>query len=122
MIADVVEDSEVHTGRRSEGTFFAANTFAQKAVNGLGVLVAGQLLAWVEFPTGAALGSVSEETIFGLATYFIPVEWGLYGFAIVMLALYRISRAGHEANLNTLRARRSSVSGGRPGEEPGASS
>jgi GPH family glycoside/pentoside/hexuronide:cation symporter len=122
MIADVVEDSEVHTGRRSEGTFFAANTFAQKAVNGLGVLVAGQLLAWVEFPTGAALGSVSEETIFGLATFYIPVEWGLYGFAIVMLALYRISRAGHEANLSTLRARRSSVSDGQTGEHTGASS
>jgi Na+/melibiose symporter-like transporter len=113
MIADVVEDSEVHTGRRSEGTFFAANTFAQKAVNGLGVLVAGQLLAWVEFPAGAALGSVSEETIFALATYYIPVEWGLYGIAIVMLALYRISRSGHEANLETLRARRSSIAGER---------
>ncbi len=122
MIADVVEDSEVHTGRRSEGTFFAANTFAQKAVNGLGVLVAGQLLAWVEFPTAAALGSVSEETIFSLATFYIPVEWGLYGFAIVMLALYRISRAGHEANLHTLRARRSLVSDGQTGEHTGASS
>ena len=39
MIADVVEDSEIQTGRRSEGTFFAANTFAQKAVNGLGSLL-----------------------------------------------------------------------------------
>ena len=45
MIADVVEDSEVSTGRRSEGLFFAANSLAQKAVNGLGVIVAGQLLA-----------------------------------------------------------------------------
>jgi len=45
MIADVVEDSEIRTGRRSEGIFFAANSFAQKAVNGLGVVVAGQILA-----------------------------------------------------------------------------
>ena len=39
MIADVVEDSEIKTGRRSEGIFFAANSFAQKAVNGLGVVL-----------------------------------------------------------------------------------
>ncbi len=58
MIADVVEDSEVTTGRRSEGFFFAANSLAQKAVNGLGVIVAGQLLAYVHFPTQAALGQV----------------------------------------------------------------
>src|SRR5262249_6510524 len=32
MIADVVEDSEVATGRRSEGVFFAASSFVQKAV------------------------------------------------------------------------------------------
>ena len=121
MIADVVEDSEIQTGRRSEGTFFAANTFAQKAVNGLGVLVAGQLLAWVEFPTGAALGTVSQETIFGLATYYIPVQWVLYGFAIVLMGLYRISRAGHEANIDRLRARRSSAPGDQPGEHTGAS-
>ncbi|MEC8020570.1 MAG: MFS transporter, partial [Pseudomonadota bacterium] len=121
MIADVVEDSEIQTGRRSEGTFFAANTFAQKAVNGLGVLVAGQLLAWVEFPTGAALGTVSQETIFGLATYYIPVQWVLYGFAIVLMGLYRISRAGHEANINRLRARRSSAPGDQPEEHTGAS-
>lgn len=121
MIADVVEDSEIQTGRRSEGTFFAANTFAQKAVNGLGVLVAGQLLAWVEFPTGAALGTVSQETIFGLATYYIPVQWVLYGFAIVLMGLYRISRAGHEANIDRLRARRSSAPGDQPEEHTGAS-
>jgi Na+/melibiose symporter-like transporter len=51
MIADVVKDSEIRTGRRSEGIFFAANSFAQKAVNGLGVVVAGQILAYIQFPT-----------------------------------------------------------------------
>ena len=78
MIADVVEDSEVTTGRRSEGTFFAANTFAQKAVNGLGVIVAGQILAIVDFPTQADLGVVPVETVYDLARIYIPVEWAFY--------------------------------------------
>ena len=38
MVADVVEESEIETGRRSEGLFFAARSFAQKAVSGFGIL------------------------------------------------------------------------------------
>jgi len=102
MIADVVEDSEVKTGRRSEGIFFAANSFAQKAVNGLGVVVAGQILAIIQFPTQAKPGEVAETTITDLAIYYIPVILVFYIVALSILSLYRINRAGHEANLKTL--------------------
>ena len=37
MLADVVEDSELTTGRRSEGLLFAANSLVQKAVSGVGI-------------------------------------------------------------------------------------
>ena len=37
MVADIVEDSEVSTGRRSEGVFVAANSFVAKAVSGIGI-------------------------------------------------------------------------------------
>ena len=115
MIADVVEDSEVSTGRRSEGTFFAANSFAQKAVNGLGVIAAGQLLAIVDFPTQAGLGEVPMETVFDLAEIYIPALWGFYLVTIVMLCFYRISRGGHEANLERLAAARGRQAGTAPG-------
>lgn len=106
MIADVVEDSEVSTGRRSEGTFFAANSFAQKAVNGLGVIVAGQILAFVDFPTQAGLGEVPVQTVYDLTEIYIPALWGFYAVTIVMLCFYRISRDGHAANLERLAAAR----------------
>jgi Na+/melibiose symporter-like transporter len=102
MIADIVEDSEVHTGRRSEGIFFAANSFAQKAVNGLGVVVAGQILAAIQFPTQAKPGDVPESTIIDLAVYYIPVILVFYITALSVLSLYQINRAGHEANLKKL--------------------
>ncbi len=102
MIADVVEDSEVTTGRRSEGIFFAANSFAQKAVNGLGVIAAGQILAIVQFPTKAGLGEVSTETLYELTSIYIPALWGFYLVTIVMLCFYGISRGGHVANLERL--------------------
>ena len=105
MIADVVEDSEIKTGRRSEGIFFAANSFAQKAVNGLGVVVAGQILAIIQFPTGAKPGEIAESTVDSLAMYYIPVILVFYVVALSILSLYRINREGHEANLQQLEAR-----------------
>lgn len=105
MIADVVEDSEVTTGRRAEGLFFAANSFAQKAVNGLGVIVAGQILAYVHFPLQARLGEVPQQTLFDLAKAYIPALWGFYGAAILLMVFYRISRTTHADNLAKIAAR-----------------
>ncbi len=112
MIADVVEDSEVVTGRRSEGLFFAANSFAQKAVSGLGVIVAGQILAFVSFPTQAKLGEVPKDTLYDLAQVYIPALWGFYLTGIVILAFYRITRHSHAENLNKLAVARATTGGG----------
>ena len=102
MIADVVEDSEVKTGRRSEGIFFAANSFAQKAVNGLGVVVAGQILAIIQFPTKAKPGQVPEETLFDLAYLYVPTLLFFYLFALAVLSVYKINREDHSDNLRRL--------------------
>ena len=45
MIGDIVEESQLRTGRRSEGLFYAANTLMQKSTSGLGVFAAGLLVA-----------------------------------------------------------------------------
>ena len=102
MIADVVEDSEVKTGRRSEGIFFAANTFAQKAVNGLGVIVAGQILAYIQFPTRAKPGDVPPETLSDLVYIYVPVLLFFYMLSLLVLAMYRINRERHAENLRRL--------------------
>ncbi|MFT4585737.1 MAG: GPH family glycoside/pentoside/hexuronide:cation symporter [Gammaproteobacteria bacterium] len=106
MIADVVEDSEIVTGRRSEGSFFAASSFAQKAVNGLGVIVAGQILAWSKFPTEAKPGEVATTVLEDLALAYVPALWSFYGIAIVLLCFYGISRERHLRNLAHLSATR----------------
>ena len=45
MMADVVEESQARTGRRNEGVFFAGSFFVQKCTSGLGIAVAGGILA-----------------------------------------------------------------------------
>src|SRR5258706_1815957 len=46
MIADVVEDNAVRTGRRSEGLFFSGMSFIAKILQGAGIVLAGL------FPSG----------------------------------------------------------------------
>jgi GPH family glycoside/pentoside/hexuronide:cation symporter len=46
MIADIVEASEVETGRRTEGLFYAGNMFMQKCATGFGIGISGVIIAW----------------------------------------------------------------------------
>ena len=103
MLADVVEDSEFRTGRRSEGVFFAARSFAQKAVHGVGTLCATLILAAIEFPKGAAPGEVQSETIRNLGLVYVPVLAAVYLIALILLTGYKISRATHAETLEQLR-------------------
>ena len=102
MMADLVEDSEIRTARRSEGVLFAATTFARKAVQGFGVLAASAVLAVVHFPKGVAPGQVPDETVFRLGLYYAPTLFVLWMLMIASLRLYRIDRDTHEENLRTL--------------------
>lgn len=102
MIADIVEDSELKTGRRSEGVFFAAQTFARKSVTGLGVLIAGLLLSLVDFPTGTRPENVEPETIRNLAMIYVPCILTFYLGGIALVGFYKIDRKQHEENLARL--------------------
>ena len=63
MLADVVEDSEMRTGRRSEGMFFAGGFFVQKCTSGIGIFVCGLILAAAGFPEKAVPGQVPAPVI-----------------------------------------------------------
>ena len=104
MIADVVEDSELKTGRRSEGLFFAGNAFAAKVVTGAGTLLTGLLLTGARFPAHAVPGQVPQSILRHLVLTYAPTYAAPYMISIACLAAYHISRAKHEANLRTLAA------------------
>jgi Na+/melibiose symporter-like transporter len=105
MMADLVEDSEIRTARRSEGVLFAAATFARKAVQGFGVMAASAVLAVVQFPKGVAPGQVPEETVMRLGLYYAPTLFVIWMLMIACLRLYRIDRSTHENNLKALAER-----------------
>ena len=102
MIADLVEQSELKTGRRSEGVFFAAVTFTRKATQGLGAFAAGIMLSVISFPQGAARGDVQPETLWKLGAFYAPSLLLLWTLMIVAVSFYRIDRQDHEQNLRRL--------------------
>jgi glycoside/pentoside/hexuronide:cation symporter, GPH family len=105
MLADLVEQAEVRTGRRSEGVFFAANTFIRKSVQGLGVMAASFVLTLAEFPTGANPSQVPDASLWQLGATYVPAIWLVWAGMIFAVSRYRLTRAGHEANLQTLAGR-----------------
>lgn len=102
MLADVVEDSELTTGLRSEGTFSAATSFVQKCVSGIGIFASTLLLGAIGFPQGAKPGEVPAEVVRDLGLTYVPMLVVLYLVCVAFLGLYPITRAKHEENLRRL--------------------
>jgi GPH family glycoside/pentoside/hexuronide:cation symporter len=102
MIADIVEETELRTGRRSEGLLIAADTFVRKLSAGMAVAVPGLLLALVAFPPHADPAMLDPQVIRRLALISLPL-WIVLGVAATcVLLFYRIDRRTHEANLTKL--------------------
>jgi Na+/melibiose symporter-like transporter len=102
MIADVVEDSEITTGRRSEGLFFAGSSFVQKAASGLGLFAAGLVLSAAHFPSDKLPGQVDPHIVWNFCALYLVTVFVLYGVAFWILSHFPISRDTHQANLQKL--------------------
>lgn len=102
MLADLVEDSEVKTGRRSEGVFNAAETFVDKSVRGIGVMAATAVLTFAALPTGADVEDVSAETVWLMGAYYVPLVLTLWLAMIAVISNYQIDQVRHAENLRRL--------------------
>jgi GPH family glycoside/pentoside/hexuronide:cation symporter len=102
MMADVVEDSEARTGRRSEGVYFAGSFFVQKCTSGLGIMVVGQLLDLVSFPKGAKPGMGPVAVIDHLTLAFILIYGSLAILAAILFSKFPFGRTEHEARLERM--------------------
>lgn len=115
MIADLAEDSEIRTGRRSEGVLFSVLSFTRKAVDGIGIMAAALILTLISWPESANPGEVPGDALMRLALFYVPAIFVFWAIMLVFIGRYRINRNDHEANLQALAAR----AAGRT-EDPGA--
>ena len=105
MLADVVEDSAVKTGRYDAGVFFSAASFMQQCSSALGILATGLILTWSAFPEKPAAGAVTDAMTDSLLLHYIPMSMALWASGALILLFYPITRQTHEANVDILRAR-----------------
>jgi len=109
MTADLVEQAELKTGRRSEGVFFSSVTFVRKTVQGVGLLTASVVLALAEFPSGADVSEVSDDAVWYLGAYYVPTILTLWMGMIAVISGYKLNEDAHEANLKQLQLNRQSA-------------
>ena len=101
MTADVVEDSQRQTGKRSEGLFFAGPNLVQKCISGLGFVIKGSILTAVGFSTATSeLEKIAA--VERLAAVFLVLGVALPSLALWIFSHYEITRDLHEQNLDEL--------------------
>ena len=104
MLADVIEDSEMKTGHREEGLFFAGNLFMQKCVTGIGTFAAGTLITMVGFPQDAVPGAVDPAVIDRLMLVFVVLTALFVTAAILMFVRFPLGEDDHNARVEALAA------------------
>jgi Na+/melibiose symporter-like transporter len=104
MIADIVEEIQVKTGKRSEGLLFSADTFLQKLSSGAASILPGMMLALVAFPPRADPATLNPQIMYDLIWILMPLTFVLGLAGTLILWFYRIDRSAHEMNLARLAA------------------
>ena len=105
MMADVADEHELETGRRQEGIFFGALSFASKGAAGLGTLIGGLALDVIQFPIGAAPDGVDAGTVFHLGAVYGPMLGVFVVFTVYSLMHYRLTEGRHAQIKAALAAR-----------------
>lgn len=109
MVADIVEDSELKTGRRSEGIFFAGISFIRKLSQGGGVFFASLILTAATIVPGTPPDQVNDTALRTLGWGYALTLLIVWTLMIICVSFYRISRTDHEQNLRDLAEGRSAL-------------
>lgn len=104
MLADVVEDYAVKSGKHLSGVFFSASSFMQQCSAALGVFAAGLVLTWSAFPEKASPATVTRAMELSLLVHYVPTIVVLWLAGCLFLLFYNIDQDRHRANIQKLRS------------------
>jgi GPH family glycoside/pentoside/hexuronide:cation symporter len=105
MIPDIIEDDEVATGQRREGSYYALVSFFQKLGTGAALWVMGQVLdaaGYITPAAGAALPVQPDLAVLAIRLFMSLIPALLLVVAILFASRYPISREKHHALLAQL--------------------
>lgn len=117
MVADCVDQQEISTGKREEGSVYATYSLARKIAQGVGASFVALCLGWVGYKAEEAASTPPDVAAKILQ---LSIILPLVGFIVVFLSLlliYNLNRKKVEANTAELRKRHGESDGA---EESGA--
>lgn len=102
MVTDVIDDLEVRTGKRDDGTVYGIYSFSRKIGQALAGGVGGWALSWIGYDelAVAQTGDV-QQGIYNLATFFPGIVYLLA--AGVLFFLYPLGKRRVEDNVEKLK-------------------
>jgi Na+/melibiose symporter-like transporter len=112
MMADVTDEDELNSGRRREGIFFGATSFAAKAFFGFGSLIAGLVFDFVGLEKGMTAEQAPLTVVRDLGLTLGLSVLVLVGLSLVIFGRYDLTRERCEEIQEILAKKRE---GARPG-------
>jgi Na+/melibiose symporter-like transporter len=106
MIADITDEHERRYGKRQEGIYYAAASFAGKAIGGSGAIFAGMIIDFAGIPQGADPSSVAPEAVARFGWALGPSVIVMTGLAVLCISRYSITRSDHKAILEEIEGNR----------------
>lgn len=103
MVADLVEDSQVKTGRRSEGLILSADLLPQKVLAAFAVIIPGLMLSWIGFPKDAKPGQVAPQIISTMGLSYMLIVLVCTLASVFTWSKFQIDEDRHARNLKRIR-------------------
>lgn len=104
MITDVIDDTEVQTGQRSDGEVYSIYSFARKLGQAASSAVAGGLLTIIGYSAETQFDPAVTKGIYNM-TCLVPAV-GYLLLALVLAFLYPLNKARVESNAKVLAEKR----------------
>ena len=104
MITDVIDDTEVRTGSRSDGEIYSVYSFARKLGQAASSGVTGLLLTMIGYTAETQFEESVTNGIYNITCLVPAIGYAL--LAVVLLFLYPLNKKRVESNVAELAKRR----------------
>lgn len=106
FVSDVIDDQEVRTGNREDGTIYAVCSFSRKLGQAIASALGGWALGWIGYVEGSMVGQ-SEAVKNGIYNIATLVPMILYiAVGVCLLVIYPLSKKKVQENTAILKTRR----------------
>ena len=106
FVSDVIDDQEVRTGKREDGTIYAVCSFSRKLGQAIASALGGWSLGWIGYVEGSLSGQTEavKGGIYNIATLVPMILYLTVGICLVVI--YPLSKKKVNENTAALKAKR----------------